>query len=128
MTEPLNREEIIALLKRLGEADDAAVLEAGRALHAMVTDADTGWDDLLVSQDGVETEAADTAAAPVPADPGSRDGEAMALIDKLLARPGITEDFRREMEGYRADIGDGDFTDSDLKYLRAVDKRLSGKG
>jgi hypothetical protein len=32
------------------------------------------------------------------------------------------------MEGYKSDIAEGDFTDADLKYLRALDKRLSGKG
>ncbi len=134
MTEPLNRDEIIALLERLGEEDDAAVLEAARALHASVAESGTSWADLLVPEGGGEAadaapEAADTApeAAAAPTGGGGGGGDALALIDKLLARSGITEDFRREMEGYKADIADGTFADADLKYLRALDKRLSGK-
>jgi hypothetical protein len=32
------------------------------------------------------------------------------------------------MDGYKADFADGAFTDADHKYLRALHKRLSGKG
>jgi hypothetical protein len=32
------------------------------------------------------------------------------------------------MDGYKADFADGVFTDADQKYLRALHKRLSGKG
>ncbi len=130
MTEPLNREEIIALLEQLGDQDDAAVLEAAHRLHASVTESGTTWDQLLVPEDdGTDDEAdaapvSETAAAPA----GEGEGEVLALIDKLLARPGITEDFRHEMEGYKADIADGTFSDDDRKYLRALDRRLSGKG
>lgn len=129
MTEPLKRDEIVALLERLGGDDDADVLTAAHALHAAVTDAGIGWNELLAGADPGEAGTADTAAdqpatAPAPGDGGG----ALVLIDKLLARPGITEDFRREMEGYRSDIAQDAFTDDDHRYLLALDKRLSGKG
>ncbi len=128
MTEPLNRDEIIALLEQLGDQDDAAVLDAAHKLHASVIESGTTWDQLLVpEEDDDDAEVApvpETAAAPA----GGGDAEPLALIDKLLARPGITEDFRQEMEGYKADIANGTFSDDDRKYLLALDKRLSSKG
>jgi hypothetical protein len=139
MTEPLNRDEIIALLDRLGGDDDADVLAAARALHIAIADAGTAWADLLVPEDAGDTgAAADTdvatvatdlntvAEAEVPAGKAGRDAGALALIDKLLARPGVTEAFRREMEGYRHDIAEGAFEDADHRYLGALHKRLSG--
>lgn len=141
MMEPLNRDEIVALLERLGGDDDADVLAAARALHIAIADAGTAWADLLVPEDAgdtggaadtdVDTVAADldtVAEADVPAGKAGRDGGALALIDKLLARPGVTEAFRREMEGYRHDIAEGAFEDADRRYLGALHKRLSAKG
>ena len=149
MTEPLNRDEIVALLERLGGDDDAEVLAAARMLHATVAAAGTTWEALLVpeesgdggnagdggdsgdgaGEDATAAGAGDVAAeAPKPAGKGGRDAAALALIKKLLVRPGITEAFREEMEGYKADIAAGTFTDADHKYLRALQKRLSGKG
>ena len=63
MTEPLNRDEIIALLERLGRGDDADVLAAARALHAAVTNAGTAWAELLVPEDSGDTAAVDTGVA-----------------------------------------------------------------
>ncbi len=145
MTEPLNRDEIVALLERLGGDDDADVIAAARALHIAIADAGTAWADLLVPEDAGDTGgAADTdvdtdvdtvaagldtvAEADVPAGKAGRDAGALALIDKLLARPGVTEAFRREMEGYRHDIAEGAFEDADHRYLGALHKRLSAKG
>ena len=141
MMEPLNRDEIVALLERLGGDDDADVLAAARALHIAIADAGTAWADLLVPEDAGDTGAAadtdvatvatdlDTVAeAEVPAGKAGRDAGALALIDKLLARPGVTEAFRREMEGYRHDIAEGAFEDADRRYLGALHKRLSAKG
>jgi hypothetical protein len=142
MTEPLNRDEIIALLERLGAGDDAEALEAARALHAAIAAAGTSWEELLVPEDAGETgdtvdaevdEPAEAgvdepAEAETPAGKPGQNAAALALIDKLLGRAGITEAFREEMEGYKADIAEGEFADADHKYLRALAKRLSGKG
>lgn len=134
MTESLDRDEILALLERLGGDDDAEVLAAARTLHEAVVGAGFEWDELLVGEgsgtapgsDAVAT-AGDGGEAPSTAG-GDRDAEALALIDKLMARPGITEEFRSELEGYKADIAEGEFADADQEYLRALDKRLSDTG
>lgn len=130
MTEPLNRNEIIALLERLGGDDDADVLTAARTLHAATADAGTAWADLLVPENDGDTGAAEPAAVEVtiPTDATGRDAEALALIKKLLARSGVTETFREEMEGYQRDIAEGEFENADYQYLVALQKRLSGKG
>ncbi len=92
--------------------------------------ADDGVDE-DVADDGVDEDVAETPAPAEPEPPAGKHGQnakALALIDKLLARPNVTEAFREEMAGYKADIAEGDFTDADYKYLRALAKRLSGKG
>ena len=48
MTEPLERDEVVGLLKRLGSEPDEEVLEAARQVHARITAAGMTWDDLLV--------------------------------------------------------------------------------
>jgi hypothetical protein len=60
-------------------------------------------------------------------EPGTGGGNAdsLALIDKLLARRGISEDLREELTGYKDDIAGGEFADADRRYLRALGKRLS---
>jgi hypothetical protein len=151
MTESLNRDEIIALLERLGGDADADVLAAARALHAATTNAGIAWADLLVPEDtgdrgdvvdsvadepveavadepveAVADEPVEAVAEP-PAKASARDAEALALIEKLLARPGVTETFRDEMAGYKRDIADGAFENADHRYLAALHKRLSGK-
>jgi len=128
MAEPLNRAEIIALLERLGADADAEVLESARALHAIVEEAGVVWDELLIAEDsaGIDVESAgEPATDEITANDG--DDGALALVEELLARSGITDDFRRELEGYKADIADGVFAADDHRYLVAVSKRLSDK-
>lgn len=140
MTKPLNRDEIIGLLDRLGGENDAAVLDAARTLHAQLADAGTTWSDLLIGEDsdasndtGASADTVMEAAEPAeaeakkPAGKTKRDTESPDLIEKLLAQPGISDAFRREMQGYKNDIAENAFTDADRQYLRALHKRLSGK-
>ena len=68
MTEPLERDEVVGLLKRLGSEPDAEVLEAARQVHARITAAGMTWDDLLVpdqaaddTDDAEDTDDADDA-------------------------------------------------------------------
>ena len=69
-----------------------------------------------------EVDGDDEGAAP----PAEGDhAEARSLIDKLLARSGLGEATREELEGYKEDIAEGEFDDGDLRYLRAMSKRLS---
>ena len=94
--------------RRLAKAEAAVDTGAG--------DMDTGPDEPAKAE------------ATNPAGKGGRGAEALTLIAKLLARSGVTEAFRDEMEGYKRDIADGAFEDTDYQYLVALRKRLAGKG
>ncbi len=150
MTEPLNREEVSELLERLGSERDEEALAAAREVHGRITAADTSWAELLVPEaagDGEpdEPEAAgdgepdepeatgdgepdEPEAAEAPAASSETDAETLALIDKLLARRGISDDFREELTGYKDDIAEGEFEAADHRYVRALYKRLSAQG
>jgi len=139
MAEDLDRDGLIALLERLGGGPDADVLGAAREIHAKVTAAGVTWDALLAPEaadaqmaesaeaDDEATVPAETggkgAAPPAAADPGNKDS--LALIERLLARSGLSQDMREELAGYKEDIAEGEFEDMDRKYLRALYARLS---
>ncbi len=53
------------------------------------------------------------------------DADSLALIDELLVKPGISEDLRKDLENYKADIAAGEFREADRRYVRAVHQRLS---
>ena len=132
MSEPLDRDKVIELLNRLGSEQDEVSLEAARQVHAAVTAAGLTWDDLLVPdvhEDGnggdVDQDTEDDTAEP-PAETAAKDDAAsLALIDELLAKPGISDDLREELEDYKTDIAEGEFEEADRRYLRAVHQRLS---
>lgn len=48
-----------------------------------------------------------------------------ALIEELLERPGISDQFRDELEGYKTDMADGNFEARDHRYVRALHARLN---
>ncbi len=151
MTEPLERDDIVGLLKRLGNEPDEEVLEAARQVHARITAAGMTWDDLLVpDQADDETEDFDEAddsddtddaeyedeedeedgdeddeGAEPTAETAGKNAESLTLIDKLLAKSDISHDLREELEGYKADIAEGDFLEADRRYLQAISTRLS---
>ncbi len=133
MTGRLDREELISLLETLGSENDEEALAAARVLDTKVTAAGSSWDELL-SNFGAE--AADEGAAAyelgdlgnldeLPADAAAKNAESLALIEKLLAKADNSDEFRQELEDYKADIAAGEFTDGDHRYLRALCKRLS---
>jgi len=141
MTEALNRDDIVGLLQSLGSDQDEEVLAAARALHARVTAAGTAWDDLLVADEAGDTtdttdttdtaddaEADESAVAETPAETAGNNAETLALIDKLLAKPGISEDFREELKGYKTDISEGEFEAADHRYVHALYNRLMPQG
>lgn len=166
MTETIDRDELVALLARLGDDDDAAALRAAREAHARVAAAGLSWAALLAPADaddaagddgerdraGAADEPADDsggdsgddsggdsgddaddeaagdsgaeAGAAAPEGAGS-DAESLALIGQLLARRDVSQELRDELDGYKADIAAGEFTDADRRYLRAMHRRLS---
>ena len=129
MTETLDRDELIGLLNSLGREDDAEALAAARRAQALVSEAGVSWDELLVPEESAEEdreldEEPTEAEEEPPAEAAEKNAESLALIGKLLARKDISQELREELEGYKADIAEGDFTEADRKYLRAVSQRL----
>lgn len=128
----LDRAELISLLETLGSEDDQAVLAAARVLDTKVTAAGTSWSVLLAANIGAEAgDAADgiitlSDEVALPAGATERDAESLAIIQRLLARGGHSDELREELEGYKADIAAGEFTDRDHSYLRALQRRLGG--
>jgi hypothetical protein len=53
------------------------------------------------------------------------DTQTLSLIEILLARNGISSEFREELEEYKTDISDGIFESSDHRYVHAVYARLT---
>jgi hypothetical protein len=126
MTDGLVRNDLIELLERLGSDSDQDALDAARELHTRVSAADLNWGDLLVPDTGGSPEPEPSPGEPeAPADTDADNADSLALIDKMLARPDISEDFRSELEDYKADIAKGDFEDRDHRYIRALHERLS---
>jgi hypothetical protein len=140
MTEPLVRDDIIGLLNQLGSDRDEDVLEAARQLHARITAAGVSWEELLASEDqdaegvheggaghadGSERDEPSHEDAETPAEATGDDAQSLVLIDKMLAKPDISEDFRSELEGYKADMAAGEFEEGDHRYIRALYERLS---
>ena len=130
MTEPLNRDQVIALLDSLGSERDEDVLAAARDVHTKITAAGLSWQELMRPEaDADETSGNGEASIEEPPEPETpppfkSKTEAKTLIGKLLAKRGISEDLRQELEGYKTDIAEGEFGQGDLKYLRAISKRL----
>ncbi len=153
MTEMLRRDELIAILNRLGSDEDEEVLQAARQAHTRIAASGMSWEDLLVpdgpaaesdeaadesdeaaaeSDEADETEDGELEAgedeAPAEragAEGKEKDTESLALIGELLARSDISEELRAELEGYKTDIAEGEFVAADRRYLRAIRTRLS---
>ena len=125
----MDRESFIVLLDKLGDPNDASCLAAAREIDQRMKQSNLQWSDLLVpvggsGDSGGSDDAEGPAAEPLdqPAQAGSDD---YALIDRLLARSGLSDDTREELTGMRADIASGEFSARDRKYLQSLDARLS---
>lgn len=135
-----DRDGVIELLEKLGDPDDGEALSAARKLNELISESGLTWNDLLVPD---EDAAAATAEPEDDSDDDDADGsedlsdwddtivasgetsEDARQIDRLLARKDISADLREELEGYKADIKEGEFTAADRKYLAALSKRLA---
>ena len=146
MTEPLERDDLIGLLNRLGSDSDEEVLEAARKAHARIAAAGMSWEELLVpdeaaaasDEDVSDDDADDTDDTndsgyqdpedepdEPPAEKARKNADSLTLIGKLLAKPDISNDLREELQGYKTDIAEGEFEEGDRRYLRALAERLS---
>ncbi|MCH9053012.1 MAG: hypothetical protein IIA72_18435 [Proteobacteria bacterium] len=86
---------------------------------------DTEDSDEIGDTDDAGHEDLDDETAEPAAEAAGKNAESLTLIDKLLAKSGISQDLREELKGYKADIAEGDFGDGDRRYLRAINARLS---
>ena len=131
----LDRPRIIALLRRLGAEQDAAVLEAARELDQMVTSSGSTWDDLLRSDlaagDGDIAGADEQEAVAVDQPVGGDDAvtaaemaEAARLIDRLLARKTLSRTMCDDLADLKRSIAERSFDAMDSRYVRALAKRL----
>lgn len=130
MSEELDRDNLIGLLEKLGAERDEDVLSAARAIGAQVAASGQTWDQLLTEAEMPEADwdapdEADVEAAASPGEAAAGDREALSLIAKLLAKPGLYEGTRQELEGYKEDIAEGEFTGADRKYLRSLHARMA---
>ena len=142
MSVTLERNQVIELLDKLGSEQDEDVLAAARMLHSQITESGMGWEDLLVGDEPEVEEEAQVDSLPDEGDenddiaedtvePDTRftgdETQTLSLIEKLLARDGISSEFREELEEYKTDISDGIFESSDHRYVHAVYARLTKK-
>ncbi len=147
----LDRDKFIELLNKLGDDDNEEVVTAARDLHARLTVSGMTWDDLLVSDQADEPEPDEEEEVADEADDADDDDEpsegptsveelfadvdetvlnaeqkkeAESLIDQIAGMD-VSKDTKEELEGYREDLKEEEFAVMDLKYLRALQKRLS---
>ncbi len=150
----LDRAQFIELLRKLGDEEDETVLTAARDIHAQMTVAGVDWDDLLVPEhpDEPEDDDEDYEDDDLDDDDEQDDdldddddqdddlddeddederaltdeerAEALSLITRLLDK-GVSADTKEELEEYKQDIDEGEFAAMDLRYLRALHKRLA---
>ena len=137
MSDGLDRDELISLLETLGSDNDEEALTAARVLDGKVKAAGSDWDELLSDRIGKRDDNSEDFEGPsldlgelgdlekLPADAAAKNAESLKLIEKLLARTEISAELRQELEDYKADIAEGDFSDGDHRYIRALCKRLS---
>jgi hypothetical protein len=119
-----DRAGFIELLDRLGGDNDAAVLEAARALHRKAAESGLTWDELLTLEAGDTDEPVEETSASEGAGEGAADNaEASRLIERLL-RKGVSETLRGDLAEMKRNIADGSFDVTDRRYLRALAKRM----
>ena len=58
----------------------------------------------------------------------SETGKSLALIESLLSNKDISDSLRDELQGYKEDIGENDFTESDAAYVATLAARLNKGG
>lgn len=144
----LDRGQFVELLNRLGSEDDQVVLLAARELHGAVSEAGLTWNDLLHPgadgtvappaaidrsgevalheddddlDDGDAEALSEAAELPVLPPDLSEDGR---ILERLLARKGLSKTMREELRDLRRSQAEGGLDAMDRRYIRALAKRL----
>ena len=130
----LDRAELLAVLAKLADADDSVAAEAGRSAVTLITEANLDWSDIILPADALTALADDTEQTDTVGDIGAtvaragNNTEALALIEQLLKRKTLYEGTRDELQAYKDDIANGEFENSDLAYLNALQARIMTGG
>lgn len=126
-----DRTRFIELLGQLGAENDETVLNAARELHRSVKEAELDWNELLRADEAAEENkeddhrpVADAAAPAGPAAPADK-SEDMKIVDRLLARKGLSDTMRSDLTEFKRSIREGTFDRMDADYIRALAKRLA---
>jgi hypothetical protein len=106
-----DRDSFLALLGRLGGADDADVLAAAREASRRLAASGLDWEDLLKPP-----------TAPVV----ELTGDDAELIDKLLASSAVTASTKDELRDFKDDLAKGSLDPLDRKYLHDLARRIGG--
>lgn len=106
-----DRDSFLALLGRLGGADDADVLAAAREASRRLAASGLDWEDLL---------------KPPTAPMVELTGDDAELIDKLLASSAVTASTKDELRGFKDDLAKGTLDPLDRKYLHDLARRIGG--
>lgn len=139
----IDRDAFLELLDQLLSDSDDETLAAARAIKQQMTEADVGWDMLLVKapsdddehhddfydddDDEEDTHEEEDAPADELTPAGRAPKDALTMIEELLRKHEISEATREELEEYKIDVGEGDFSEADQKYLLALYRRVTGK-
>ena len=77
-------------------------------------------------EDGEDDEEEEAAAEDVvPEEPrAASPGEDARIVERLLARKGLSQETRDELAGFRSDIAEGRLSAMDSRYIRALARRL----
>ncbi|MCH2550335.1 MAG: hypothetical protein MK031_09795 [Alphaproteobacteria bacterium] len=131
MSENLNRDKVLYLLDELGSDDDTEVLQAAKELKNNLATAGVTWDDLLLPYEENENLESSPVSSTEDGSQSPKSGdldfesETIALIDDLLSDSNRSEEMREELKEYKTDIKEGDFTQEDHQYIRALHQRLN---
>lgn len=129
----IDRDSFLESLEKLFSENDEEVLASARSIKEQMDEAGVSWDMLLVQAPGEDDDDDDydndddddedsgfARAAPAPDDD-------LAMIEELLSKHEISDETREELEDYKEDIAEGDFTESDHRYLQSLYQRVAGK-
>jgi hypothetical protein len=135
MKTDLERAEFLVLLEKLRSEEDSIILATVSDINSKMTVAEVSWDDLLISQGDIQVD--DEADEMDPEADNQNDSddtfepldneekrEAEDLINDIRSIK-ISGSTKQELDEYANDINEGKFELTDLRYLRALKKRLS---
>lgn len=141
----LDRDSFLESLEKLLSETDAEVLTAAREIKSQMAEAEVTWDMLLVQAPGDDDD--DDYEVPAYGDDDDEDEEVatgdpvaeglartskstdddLTMIEALLARDDISDETREDLNDYKGDIAEGEFTEADHRYLLSLHQRLTGK-